>query len=412
MGVKKNCVVLIYNSFEDPLFQNIMLQYMKTLVAESGWRFHLITFEQPQYAISETDRKRIHSELNNGNIVWHPRNHHTGKFLILKKAWDFASVALLLARLRIRGIKLIWSFANVAASIAWVYSKIFFFRAIIYSYEPHSQFMVELEQWSKNSMRYKLLNFLELRAGRDAEFVLTGTEHMVEELKNRGAHGEIYRAPTSVDENDFYFRPNARKVINARHGFSETDKIILYTGKFGGLYYTFQVPLFFRLCDENLSNCRFIIVSSNLQEEVMRMIEESGFDANKVLYLTHLPYEEVKVYMSSADLGISAVPPTPSQKFRSPTKVAEYLLCGLPYVTCEGVSEDDIMARKHGVGIVVKEFASESVMSAMPEIREILATEKSEMVKRCRKVGMSYRSKRNVDKILKEIFDRLSKECA
>src|SRR5690606_30517008 len=147
---------------------------------------------------------------------------------------------------------------------------------------------------------------------------------------------------------------NARKVINARHGFSETDKIILYTGKVGGLYYTFQVPLFFRHCDENLSNCRCIIVSSNLQAEVRRMIEESGFDANKVLYLTHLPYEEVKLYMSSADLGVSAVPPTPSQKFRSPTKVAEYLLCGLPYVTCEGVSEDDIMARKHGVGIVVK----------------------------------------------------------
>lgn len=406
--MKRECCVLIYNSFGDPLFQNIMFQYMKTLVRDSGWAFHLITFEQPQYKISPHEKESLILKLRSENIHWYPQKHHTGKLLIIKKLWDFISISVLLFTLRLRGVKILWSFANVAASISWAYSKMFRFKSIIYSYEPHSSFMVELGIWKSNSLRYRILNYLECRAGRDAHFVLTGTKYMVTELNTRGAKGVVYRAPTSVDENDFYFRKEGRQILEIRHGFLKTDRIILYVGKFGGLYYTNEIPFLFKILQDNILNCRFIVVSPTPYDEVKGYFNEVSFDINEIVYLTNLSYDDVKIYISGADLGISAVPPTPSQKFRSPTKVAEYLLCGLPYVTCQGVSEDDSVACEFNVGIVVKDFSSESILSAVPQIREILEIGKEKIVQRCRNVGLSYRSKQNVDQILKNIFEKLT----
>lgn len=409
MGVTKECCVLVYNSFGDPLFQNVMLPLMRTLSAGSGWRFHLITFEQPYFEVSGDQRQRVMRELQAHHIRWYPRRHHTGKLLIIKKAWDFTSIGFLLMRLRTKGVGVIWSFANVAASIAWIYAQILFYRTVIYSYEPHSDFMKELGIWQEKSWSYRILKSLEQRAGRDADYVLTGTKYMVDHLLARGIKGEVYRAPTIADDTKFYPVLGARKFLEQQYAINPSDKVILYLGKFGGLYYASEIMRMFSILDENVPNCKFIVITPNSFDEVLDLCHHVNFRSDNMIYITKPPLEDIRTCISAADLGVTAIPPTPSQKFRSPTKVAEYLLCGLPYVTCEGVSEDDLIARKHGVGIVVKDFASESIMSAIPEIREILATEKSEMVNRCRMVGMSYRSKRNVDKILKGIFDRLSK---
>lgn len=406
--MKRTCCVLVYNSFLDPLFQNLMLGYMKTLRANSEWTFHLITFEQPEYSMTESECVRLQSELGSLGIVWHPKRHHTGKLLLLKKAYDFISLFGLLLRLRVSGTRVIWSFANVAASLSWVYSKLLRFQTIIYSYEPHSQFMVELGLWSQRSLKYRILNFLETKAGQEADYVLTGTSYMESELLVVKKQGKVFRAPTSVDENDFYFRKQGRLDVQLRHGVNPNEKIILYVGKFGGLYYTYQILLLFKILNQELDpTIRFIVITSNPAEEIKAYCDQIKFDYDKIIYLTKVSSEDIKIYMSAADLGISAVPPTPSQKYRSPTKVAEYLLCGLPFVTCQGVSEDDIVVLQNNVGVVVTDFSEASIRKSMPEITKILNLEKSKIVASCRATGVRYRAKSNVDQLLMRIFNEL-----
>jgi hypothetical protein len=408
MDVKKECCVLIYNSFGDPLFQNVMLPFMRTLASESGWRFHLITFEQPYFEIPANEKQLVAQELEDRHMTWYPRKHHTGKLLIVKKAWDFISIGFLLISLRSKGVRIIWSFANVAASISWVYARILSYRSVIYSYEPHSAFMEELGIWKKSSWNYRILNALEERAGRDADYVLTGTKYMVDHLHAHGAKGEVYRAPTSADESKFYFRTGARKILEQRYSLNESDKLILYVGKFGGLYYASEILLLFRILDENIPDCRFIVVSPNPYDQIVRLCGEVHFDPHKVVYITKPVQEDIKICISGADLGVTAIPPTPSQKYRSPTKVAEYLLCGLPYITTAGVSEDDTIAVEYDVGVVVKDFSEPNIFAAVPEIRNLLGKDKEEMVQRCREVGLAYRAKANVDQILRRIFDTLA----
>lgn len=404
---KKDCCVLIYNSFNDPLFQNIMYQYMRSIHKSLGWTFHLITFEQCQYSLTDQEKSVTQKHLSEDNIKWYPKTHHTGKFLLIKKLYDFISVFFILLKLRLSGVQVIWSFANVAASISWVYSKLLGFKTIIYSYEPHSAFMAELGLWSTKSLKYKLLNFLEEKAGQDSDFILTGTKYMVNELQKKGSRSTIYRAPTSVDENDFVYRKDGRNIINTRHNLHNTDKIILYIGKFGDLYYTWQIPLLFKLIHDNITDTKFIVISPNPYNEIEGYFNHANFDIRKIIYLTKIPYDEIKNYISASNMGVSAVPPTPSQKYRSPTKVAEYLLCGLPYITCKGVSEDDIIAQEYGVGVVLEDFTEKSILTAIPQITSFLELKKPEISQNCRNAGLAYRSKRNVDLILNGIFNKL-----
>lgn len=386
-----------------------MLTYIKTLSAKTDWSFDLITFEQPQFKINGNDQFRIKSELLLYNILWHPKNHLTGSFLLIKKAYNLLSLFPLLIKLKISGTEIIWSFANISASIAWVYSRLFRLKTLIFSYEPHSDFMYELGIWNHNSLKYRILSYLERRAGIDADYVLTGTSYMRDKLLREKKFGKVFRAPTSVDENDFYYRGDSVQIVKGRHGIKPNEKIIIYVGKFGDLYYTFQTIVFFKIVSEyNGLNLRFIVITPNAKEEIRQYCIQADFDVNEIIYLSNIPYEEIKIYMSGASLGISAVPPSPSQKYRSPTKVAEYLLCGLPFITCSGVSEDDIMVLKNeGIGVVLKDFSEDSIKEKLPEIADILSRRKEETVQKCREVGLKYRAKSTIDKLFYKIFSEL-----
>lgn len=407
--MNKKCCVLIYNSFRDPLIQNNMLPYVETVAQQLGWRFHLITFEQPEYAVSSEEAVRLAEDLRRRGITWCPRKHLTGKFLLAKKALNLLEIGFLLVRLRLGGTKVLWSYANVAASIGWVYSKLLHFKTIIYTFEPHSDFMKELGIWRANSLNYRILNALEWRAGRDADYVLTGTQHMVDTLGRFGVKGKVHRAPTCADHTKFYPVPNARTILPKHYSINPADFLIVYVGKFGGLYYTFEIFQLFSILTEQIPNCKCMVITPNPHDEIVELCRRANFDNKKLISVFRAGREDIKTWLSAADLGISAIPPTPSQKYRSPTKVAEYLMCGLPYLTVAGVSEDDIVAKSYDVGIVVRDFSVGSLLAAVPVVMNFLRRDRQEMSRRCREVGILYRGRHNVDRVLYQVFDELIK---
>ena len=122
--MKGNTLVFIYNSFKDPLFQNLMLSYLKTLAPNRVGKFYLITFEQVRYRMSKEEKLIAKKELAKIDIFWLPLKFHTGKFLLLKKAWDLLCGFLLVSWIRIRyRTQIIFCFANVSASFGYVFSR-------------------------------------------------------------------------------------------------------------------------------------------------------------------------------------------------------------------------------------------------------------------------------------------------
>jgi hypothetical protein len=381
-----------------------MLEYLRTLVKSEEVHFYLITFEQKHYALTVDQVRREQRILLQSGISWYPIPYHAGSFIVLKKIVDLFQAIFLMGKLRqLTKAKLLVTFTNLSASIGIICAHLFRLKMLVYCYEPHSDFLVELGIWRKGSIKHRISRWIELYAGKRADFVMASTKYVADLLTDFKVKGRVVRAPVSVDENKFLFKSKGREKIRQIYDLKNRN-VFLYLGKFGYLYYNEEIAKLCKTLFDNIDNSFFLIVTSNDQETIRRMFQRNGLPEGSFFVTGNLSYEEVKDYISAADIGLSAVSPTPSQKFRSPTKVAEYLLCGLPYITCEGVSEDDIYAIKHNVGAVVKSFDENHIIESIFQIQNLLNEEKVSIRERCRNVGISYRGKSNIDQLFQQFF--------
>ncbi len=384
-----------------------MYEHLLTLSKEGKYIFHLITFEQSEYYLSPYERDAIKQELQEKGIYWNPQIFHTGKYLLLKKLYDFLSAFLLIMYLKFfKKASIIFAYANVAAAQCAIFSKILNLKFIVHTYEPHSAFMLDLGHWNEGSLNYRVLKTLEDYASKRADVIFTGTKYMVEFLQRKKIKARIFRAPTSVDEFKFIFLPDARNKLRKKYNL-EGRKVVVYLGKFGGLYYDVEIIRFFRVLRNIDPSFFFLIVTRDNKFLIQSWIVQEQISGDSYIIVSSQNYMQTRELLSLADIGLNAIPPTPSQKFRSPFKIAEYLLCGLPYITCRGVSEDDKYAEDFNVGVVVDDFSEIEIEKQVPAIQKLLG-EGQDLRIRCREVGLRYRAKSNIDKLFSEVFDGIS----
>jgi hypothetical protein len=402
----KHTIVFIYNSYGDPLFQNLMLTYIKTLRKKNVGKFYLITFEQEVYRLPRNEKIDVTKSLRKEKIYWYPLKYHTGRLLLLKKLWDVLQGFMVVSFLRVfKRAGIILCFANVSGTFGYLFSRILQIRLYVYSYEPHSEFMADLGHWSRNSLKFKLLNWLEWKVGMKADVIMTGTKWMVEELQRRGSKAKLYRAPTAVDPERFQFKPEARKKLRKALGYTGEDVVFIYLGKFGGLYYTTEIPFLCRQLKDSsrIPDFKLLIITPDDHSIVKALCNEYLVDDDFII-VGPIYGEQLVAYLSVGDFGISGVPPTPAQRYRSPTKIAEYMLIGMPYITAKGISEDDIYAEHFKVGAVIPDFGKQPDKNFFYQLDQLIAEEANKRRSRIRKVGLEYRSKDKIDQILSELY--------
>jgi hypothetical protein len=403
---RRPVLVFVYNSFKDPLFYNLLLVNLKNLNQNNTYDFYLITHEQVQYKLTNQELEVTKKDLKKFHIHWFPLKWHPGKYLLIK-AFDFLKGFLLVLFLKFKfKIKVILTFANISGAFGFIYSRMLKMDFIIFSYEPHCEFMADLGMWSKESIKYKVAKKIDYLIGTKGEYIITGTRHMVERLRQWGRTKNTYLLPTPVDEDDFIFTKSGRDAVRKKYG-AEDKKVFLYMGKFGDLYYKKEIPEFCKTLLKHNKNYFFLIVTSNNHEEINALFQEQGINKECYIITGNLSYPEVKDYISASDIGISAVPPSPSQLFRSPTKTGEFLACGLPYITVKGVSEDDEYALKYHVGVVVDSFMESDLTNKIKDIDAILLESKESLQTRCREIGILYRGKGKSKIIFTEILEKI-----
>jgi glycosyltransferase involved in cell wall biosynthesis len=82
----------------------------------------------------------------------------------------------------------------------------------------------------------------------------------------------------------------------------------------------------------------------------------------------------------AADLAVSFIKACYSKQSSSPTKVAEYLACGLPIVANGGVGDLDALIENNGVGVLVDGFDKEAY-------RKVFAIDPDELREKCMAVA-------------------------
>ncbi|TGE15547.1 glycosyltransferase family protein [Hymenobacter elongatus] len=388
----RHVIAYVYNSCNDPLFKAAMLPFMQHASRQQpDLRLHLITYEQEEYALTAEQAAQMRADLAVYNIEWHPLRWHSGRFKLLKKAYDLLVGFFLVLKLRISpGARSIGALGTIAGAFAFIMAKLLGLRYYGFQYEPHSEFMRDCNVWPESGLAYRGLHYMERVSGMNADILSTGTVHMVNRMKAWGTTAKVYKMPSCVDETKVYFRPEGRQHVRATYGIAADKQVILYLGKFGGIYYDREIAVLFREFHRLNPELFFLIVSPDAPAHIASLMQAEGLPETSYT-ITRSPYEQVQNYISAADFGIVAVPSLPSQQFRSPIKVGEYLCCGLPYLVCAGVSEDDLVAEKYGVGVVVTGFTGAEAVRVYPEVARLLHQEKDGLRARCREAGIAYR---------------------
>lgn len=401
--MKKHFIIFVYNSYRDPLCQGILLSYVRA-IRQPQFVYHLITFEQSAFALTPSEMTEEKKMLAQQGIIWYPQRFSTGRMLLLKKLRNMLSAFWLVRTLK-RQCKprLVVAMANVAGSMAYVITRMVRMPLCIYSFEPHSDFMAEAGVWSKQSLKYKVLHFIEWRAGCKAEVIMTGTRHMMQKLKSLGARGRLMHLPTAADENIFQFNEEARKRIRARHGIDPHRPVLIYPGKLGDLYIKREIAVLCGALKQIEPQFYFMLLTAWHRDELLQWLCEEGVDEADV-FIGRVPYHEMPAYLSAADLGLVGIAGFPSRVYCSPTKVGEYLLCGLPFIVQRNTGDDDALVQANRTGVVIDEFSRGPVLKEASKLRELLSESKESLRARCRGAALHHRSRERIVHALTSLF--------
>lgn len=409
---KPSFIVYSFQGIQDPLFRGLILQYLKKInTPEVRYHFHVITYEQDQYMTSEAERAAFREACQPYGISWYPvRYHTTSRFVLFYRLWDFIQSIRQAIRIKARyRVKAILGYLVIAGAFSFIISRLLGLRLAIYCFEPHSEYMVDFGAWTRKAISYRLLNGFERLEATYAEYLAVPTSHTLELVRNwKPRAKEIFQVPISVDTDKFRFSASYRQEIRERFGMQERQ-VVLYLGKFDGLYYPVaEVAQFSYQLYRHDPSMFFFTITPDDTASVATAYREAGLPESAFFVHDKVPYDEVEQYISAADIGLVAIPPLPSQKYRTPVKVGNYLACGLPYIITKGIADDDVLAREENVGAVFESLAPEDFKTGWKQVAALLSEDKEKLRERCRRIGVRERGLQRTEAVLRQILEKMS----
>lgn len=405
---RKNIIIYTFQSLEDPLIKGLILEYLLRLKNKNiDAIFHLITHEQTKYKLSRSKKVNKIEFLKKQNIFWYPINYKTGKLILLKKIINFIESLIICLKIKIRfNPQAILGFLSIAGGYSYIISKIFKIKLIIFCFEPHSRYMLDFKTWELHSLNYKLLNYFEIKQLKAANFITLPTKAAIQYAKDLKIKGEIHYLPISVDTELFNYSESSRIKIRNNIGAKEKT-VLIYTGKFGGIYYSAQVIILFFKKLLHINNNYFLYIITPDFEETLDSIKMCGINEDNYYLSNIVDYNELNQHLSAADIGLIAIPPLPSQLFRTPVKTGLYLSCGLPYIVNKGIGDNDYMAKEEKVGIVVEDIENINAEEINNKIISLLSENKITLRERCRKIALKYQDNNLSVNILEKIIENI-----
>ncbi len=393
---QEKLLYFFYNRLKDPLLQSNIFLYINELAKNNNYDIQIITYEDKKFPLRIEEIQEINETFATQGIKWQQLKWHEGSNIFYKFIDLISGFLKVFYLANFKGYKNIISLGSIAVSFVYLFSKLININYYLYQYEPHSEYAVDNKIWDVSSKQFKLLNKYEKKAVQHCKVVSSGTNFMHTRLKNWEIKAHFLKITSVANSDLFNFSIEKRVEFRKKYKIDTSKILFIYPGKLGDLYYNAETLInTFKILSELNLPLHFLIISPNFNELKKILDHQELSFQNSVTLLEPIAYSEMPAALSAADLGIVAVPPGDSKKFISNIKVGEYLCSGLPYLICKGISEDDIVAEKYNVGVVVENFSKPELQNSFLKISELLRESKEVIAARCRQTGIEYRGFEN-----------------
>lgn len=389
---EQGCVVVICgHGIGDPLVSTLMLDYAFRLQEHAEGKDRPMLFFTEESGTAGPDAV-LAERMREAGITWVPLRYHLAGPQFLQR---LRNAATMLTKSRSfakgNGPATVIGFLSMAGSYASLLRTLGLQRFILVSFEPHSRYMEELGVWRKGSFKARLAAWFERRQVRNADHLISPTRAGVAYAERMGSRARIAIQGVTVDVQANARREQAGNEIRGRYGLH--GKVVLaYAGKFNGLYYT------------EADYVRFMAATCGMDDRVHHLMitfpehasairaAASGMNLEgRYALLDPVAPHDLPSYLSASDIGVLAVPPTPSQVYRTPVKSALYWAAGLPLIIPEGVSDDWWIVRDRGLGLVVPDLGRVPVEGFRGLVDEVTGPGAGRLRERCVQAAMELR---------------------
>jgi glycosyltransferase involved in cell wall biosynthesis len=386
---------ICYFGLLEPLVQTQVLPYLREL-GKDGHQISLVTFEGNVVELEHYGVSRLKDELAAQGIDWHWLKYHK-RFSVIATGYDVIRGAMFVRkRISREPVDILHGRVHIPVLMAAIGRKfstnkpklLFDIRGFF----PEEY--VDAGIWKPNGLLYRTVKKVEGWLMKEADGFVVLTEEarsiLFPESKETGRdqHGRpVEVIPCCVDfDVRFAAESSTEKAALRRDLGIEGRYVIVHSGALGGLYLTHEIVELLSLARTRNPDTFALFLTQSDSSEVLRLLEEKGFTDNDYL-VTKVGADEIARYLSTANIALSFVKLGRSSPSRSPTKIPEYLACGLPVISNSGIGDGDELFSSNRVGILIEDVSEESYITAL-SAAEVL-TQDPELRARCQKVAKS-----------------------
>jgi len=231
--------------------------------------------------------------------------------------------------------------------------------------------------WKTGGRLYKTVKDIEKRLleSSDAFVVLTEKAREIlfpESLKSGcdkfGRPVEVI--PCCVDLDKFAeANQESRRALRQKLNLAGRE-VFVYIGSLGSWYLADEMAELLGAARKRNPKSFALILTKNSPDLIKPKLLHQGFTEQDLFIGTVAP-AEIPRWLSSADVAISFIKACYSKQSSSPTKIAEYLACGLPIIANPGVGDVDALITENSVGVIIEDFSPESYLKALEAIRTL-----------------------------------------
>jgi len=354
---------ITYDGIMEPLGQSQVLAYLKRLASDR--KIHLVSFEKPDDWRRVEEREAIARRIRDGGIHWHPRRYHK-RPSALATAWDI-SIGIttglwLILRHRLR---IVHARSYVPSVMALVLKRVTGAAFIFDMRGFWADERVDGGLWSRNGRMYRVAKWFERKFLLSADHVVSLTHAGLREMQAfdylQGHMPPVTVIPTCADLDRFRPLPVEKS----------TDFVLGYVGS-AGTWYLFDATV---ACFVQLRtlrpDARLLIINRNEHDYIRERLAAGGVPLD-TYELRSAGHAEIPQLMALMDATVFFIKPVFSKQASAPTKLGEFLGCGIPCLANAGVGDMAEILEGDRVGVAIHSFEPEALAAGLQRLLALL----------------------------------------
>lgn len=337
---------ITYDGLLEPLGQSQVIPYLVELAREH--RVHILSFEKPSDRNDASAMQELREQLASTGIGWTPLTYHK-RPSAPATAFDVAIGTVVAAWLAVRQRARILHVRSYVPALIALPVRLLTRAKLVFDMRGFwADERVDGGLWPRGGTLYRVTKWLERRFLRAADHVVTLTDASARELRGFPALREkpkpISVIPTCADLGKF--RPSPENHVPPGFVFG-------YVGSVGTWYLFPQTLAFFLALLRRRPDAQLLVVNRHEHGLIRRLATEAGVPADRI-ELVSASHAAVAGHIQRMHLGAALIRPSYSKIASAPTKMAEYLGCGVPCLGNAGVGDVAEILHSRNVGIVLE----------------------------------------------------------